>query len=88
MTDFLAFKTNIYPFTEFHAIISHVHPRFVLYDAGSKVFDNSPAIDDIEAAPQLEPIVEKISEIYESWTARKRLLRMTAGTTLDKHVLL
>lgn len=66
-----AFETHIYLFPGFPAIILHVHPRFVLYNAGSKVFDNSPAIDDIEAAPRLERIAEKISEIHEFWTARR-----------------
>jgi len=35
-----AFETHIYPLAEFPAIISFVHPRFVLHNAGRKVFDS------------------------------------------------
>lgn len=67
-----AFEKHIFPFPGFPTITSHVHPRFVLFNAGSKIADGAPAIDYLDSNPPgLETIVEKIDEIYTAWTTRR-----------------
>ncbi|EDR02510.1 uncharacterized protein LACBIDRAFT_332305 [Laccaria bicolor S238N-H82] len=65
-------QQHIFPFPGFPTVTSHVHPRFVLFNAGSKIANGASAIDyEDNNTPGLESIVEKIDDIYTAWTTRR-----------------
>ncbi|KAF8900756.1 hypothetical protein CPB84DRAFT_1778829 [Gymnopilus junonius] len=55
-----------YPFTNFPTIVSHVHPRFVIYHAGyafkKYVYDYFVSREDLRSS------IENIFSIYRTWT--------------------
>ena len=65
-----AFVTYIYPFTGFPTITSHVHPRFVLYNTGSKL-SGTLSLAYGSANPQLWPTFRDVFAIYEAWTSSR-----------------
>ena len=65
-----AFVTHVYPFTGFPTITSHVHPRFVLYNTGSKL-SGARSVAYGRANPQLLPTFRDVIAIYKAWTSSR-----------------
>jgi len=64
-----AFKKFVYPFEEFPTIVSHVHPRFVICNAGLK-FGNVNVLYAFAGAKkgELHDALLKVIHIYEEWS--------------------
>lgn len=67
------FTLHSHPYPEFPTIVSHVHPRFVLCNAGAKV------VEDFEVWAKQgvpESVIRKVACIWTAWTkevGRKRI---------------
>ena len=61
-----AFTTHLYPFTTLPALVSHIHPKFVIVSGGSKLY--SMPTDKFEALAQTSPILITILKLYISWS--------------------
>ena len=59
-------RSYSYPFSDFPTIVSHVHPRFVIYHAGRSLVGRQYTF--LDARPDLLSAVERIISIYKSWT--------------------
>lgn len=63
-----AFVTHVYPFPQFPTITSDVHPRFVLYNTGSKL-SSAISLAYGRANPHLLSTFRDIIAIYKAWTS-------------------
>ena len=80
-----AFITHTYPFHQFPIIESHIHPRFVIYDAGKKLISGSAALSFFEVHPDLKVTLKKVVRLFRCWTAvRSRDDFLKAGRLRDK----
>ncbi|GLB35619.1 hypothetical protein LshimejAT787_0211840 [Lyophyllum shimeji] len=64
-TDFTYFP---HPYHNFPIIASHLHPRFVICDAGRKLRMGLLLFPYMRQHPSLESEIEKMVEIYNAWT--------------------
>jgi hypothetical protein len=66
-----SFKKFIYPFEDFPLIVSHVHPRFVIYDAARKLV--FPKVSEFaqESSGNLRQTLIMLREIYDAWLDAK-----------------
>lgn len=63
-TDFTFYA---YPYENFPVIISHVHPRYVIYNAGQKISRNCRTY--LEEYPSLALDILGVKDTYEAWTS-------------------
>ena len=63
-----AFKTFTYPFDTFPAIVSHVHPCFVICNSGQKLKDYDKVAAFEKRDTDLDARLAKVSELYYHWT--------------------
>jgi hypothetical protein len=59
-------EVHTYPYEKLLILQSHLHPKFVLIDAGRKVFDLKT--DPINKIFEDFPITRKVVDLYQAWT--------------------
>ncbi|GJJ06489.1 hypothetical protein Clacol_000681 [Clathrus columnatus] len=59
------FTTHVYPFNDMPLLQSHVHPRFVILEAGRKLAINIDLLPDLS---NTYPDLRRIAQIYTAWT--------------------
>ncbi|GJJ12744.1 hypothetical protein Clacol_006989 [Clathrus columnatus] len=64
---FTDFAFHSYPYDRFPVIVSHVHPRYVIYNAGQKISRNCRTY--LEEFPSLALDILGVKDTYEAWTS-------------------
>ena len=80
-----AFTAHTFPFHQFPEIRSHVHPRFVICNAGAKLAEGFRIYDFSEGRAYLVEDLNKVSEIYKAWTKPRLPSDFPAQKTLRRN---
>ena len=73
------FTIHFPPYHDMPLLTSHLHPRFVILEAGRKLSQET-GTDAVETLVARYPILRKIIEVYKAWTAERPADAMDDGT--------